>query len=239
MSTPCLLNTVNKACHQVSSSLPSNFRALLAIRRISAGSTSHLLDLSGGGSTSHTAYFGLTQLFDGQLDDIKTGYLTCWTPALEVELQGAELYLCATNFALSAAGKPNNATALSLHQETALLKGLKTAITLIKSTTTLSLTPADNDIYPAGPATFYPKQYFTTLFFAATFLFRLLLSSLTATQQDRDLAVTGLMDAHKIFQTLPKIAIMFALLSILRRLSRSSASKRPPVEGSPSRLVWL
>ena len=202
ISSPHFLGTVKKACSQVSSLLPSNFQALLGIRQVAASSISHLLNISDGGS--HTTHFSLTQYFDRQLDDIKADYPTCWTPALEVELQGAKLYLYATTLALPRVGHPNDAIAESLHRETELQKGLMAATTLIKHTTTLSLMPADSNCYIAGHLTFYPKQSFTTLFFAAAFLFRLLLSSRTATQRDRKLAVTGLMEAHKIFQSFYK-----------------------------------
>ncbi|KAK5129049.1 hypothetical protein LTR85_000382 [Meristemomyces frigidus] len=227
ISTPHLLNAVKQACSQVSSVLPPSFRALLTIRQVTASFTSHLLDLSDGGS--HTAHFGLTQHFDKQLDDVKTDIATCWTPALEVDLQGAKLYLYATTLALPTASDAKETTVRSLHRETALQKGLLAAMAVITNTTALSLTSADSDCYLAGVLTFYPKQYFTTLFFATTFLFRLLLSSRTAMQQDRELALAGLMDAHKTFHSFPNDRDHVALLYISRHSSKYSASNLPLV----------
>ena len=202
LSSPHLLGTVKKACSEVSSRLSADFRALLGIRQATASSTTHLLDLSD--DSSYAAHFSLTQHFERQLDVTKADHLSCWTPTLEVELQGAKLYLYATTLALPAAGSAKDASAQSLHQEIALQKGLSAAMTLIMNTTTLNCTPSDSHYDLTGATAFYPKQYFTTLFFAAAFLFRFLSSSRAATQQDRGLAVTALMDAHKIFQSFHK-----------------------------------
>ncbi len=202
ISSPYLLSTVKKACLQVSSLLPSKFRALLGIRQVQASSTSHLLELSNSGS--FTAHFGLTRQFDEQPDNVKADYRTCWTPYLEAELQGAKLYLYAMTLALPAADDPKDDNIQSLHRETALQKGLMASTTLITNIMTLSLVPTDGNRYPVGALTFPPKQHFTTLFFATAYLFRFISSSHTATQQDRELAVTGLMDAHKIFQAFHK-----------------------------------
>lgn len=151
------------------------------------------------------AHFSLTQMFIGNLEKVKTTYLQHWTPDVEVNFQGAKLYLYAMTFTLSSPQDPIEASQSRTYRQIILRQGLLGASSLISSMTKLSRssTTQKDEVGMISTIACYPKLYFTNLFFASVFLFRVLLSYHMPTSEDTSLAISCLADAHKIFQSVP------------------------------------
>lgn len=149
-------------------------------------------------------YSSKVMIFDRMLDHIKQTYLQHWSSDLEVALDSARLYLYAFTFLSSAPTGSAAALRASAQHYLILQKAQAAASELISNLTDLSLSSTPNSVCPAGLLTFYPKYYFTNLFFAAIFLFRILISGQAVLSHNRTDMVSSLQAAHKIFQSFPQ-----------------------------------
>lgn len=179
-------------------------------------------------------YFTKAVMFDRNLDQIKQAYLQHWNPDLEINLDSAKLYLYAFTFMCSAPDTPPRALRVSAEQSLIQQKALIAASHLISSMTDLSLSSSPNTIRPAGLLTFYPEFHFKSLYFAAIFLFRILVSGQTVSSHDKKEMVSLLQAAHKIFQSFPeqrdhtRAAISIEVLVQILREEKSP--ERKPLE---------
>ncbi|KAK9240691.1 hypothetical protein V1525DRAFT_179884 [Lipomyces kononenkoae] len=193
------LKSITKAQDESAARISPSFRAILEIRRITSVSTMQLEAVDDVAS-----HFSLTQKFIANLDALRQIYRRFWTPDLEINFQGAKLYLYAMTFILTRSQDPAKDCQRLTYRQVILRHGLQSAATLVSSMTKLSQdSPPDKLPEAVNKLVFYPKPYFTSLFFASVFLFRVLLSYHTATREDTSLAVSSLTEAHKIFLSLP------------------------------------
>lgn len=166
--------------------------------------------------------FSLIQMFDVQLDSVHQRYHSQWTPALDIELSASKLFLYAQLFACTDASDSDQQQMTSRH--VILLRMQETATRLIARMAQLSNTPVNEGYYPAGALSFYPKYFFVYLAMAAFCLFRCLASNQQITQHDTAIVVSGLTEAHKVFQSFPETrdAVKAAInIQILVELIRS------------------
>ncbi|KAK9318378.1 transcriptional regulatory protein SEF1 [Lipomyces starkeyi] len=199
LASPYHLKSIAKARDESAARISPSYRVILEIRRITSISTMQLEAVD-----DVATHFSLTQMFIGNLDSLAQTYRQFWTPDVDINFQGAKLYLYAMTFTLTRAQDPTEDSERLAYQLIILRHGLHSAATLVSSMTKLSCGPPRDELPSAGNTLyFYPKQYFTNLFFASVFLFRVLLSYHTATREDTSLAVSSLTEAHKIFQSAP------------------------------------
>jgi hypothetical protein len=172
-------------------------------------------------------HFTVTQTYENQFEEVKRTNADIWTPQLEMELCSAKLYLYAMTFIIPS--QTNDDCHQQIHRQSVLQKGLKAASGYITEAVNVSQLPVASGFYPGGHLTFAPKQYFTSLFSATTFLFRYLATYTTGTAAQESLAMGSIIEAHKIFQSFPgnrdmtRAAIHTEMLvSILRDKSPSS-----------------
>jgi hypothetical protein len=156
-------------------------------------------------------YFTSAAMFDCMLDQTKQKYLPYWNSNLEVIFHRSKLYLYALSFVLvsrvSSTTSPDIDTNISAQHYLILQKGLSSALQLIASMTDISLSSSPTTTnYAARLLTFHPKSYFTDLYFAVMFIFRVLVGANQAVvlSQNRKSIVSALQAAHKIFQSFPQ-----------------------------------
>ena len=157
-----------------------------------------------GAGEEPSAYFTNVATFDRIFEQIKQNYLQYWTTDLEIALDGARLYLYAFTFMCSAPIGSSSALRASAQHYLILQKALAAASQLVSNLSDLGLSSSPSMLCSAGLLTFYPKYYFTSLFFAAVFLFRILISGQAVLSHNRTDMVSSLQAAHKIFQSFPQ-----------------------------------
>jgi hypothetical protein len=148
-----------------------------------------------------STFFTQAIMFDRSLEQIKTNYQPHWNSDLEITLDGAKLYLYAFTFLCSAPSATTPALRSSAQHYLILQKAWSAASRLISNMTDLSISSNPNVGHPAGLLGYFPKFYFTKLFFAAVFLFRILVSNhgQAILSHDRSAMISSLQAAHKIF----------------------------------------
>ena len=151
-----------------------------------------------------STYFTKVMMFDRMFDHIKQTHFQHWSSDLEIALDSARLYLYAFTFMCSAPTGSASALRASAQHYLILQKAQAAASQLVQNLTDLSLSSSPNSACPAGLLTFSPKYYFTNLFFAAVFLFRILISGQAVLSHSRTDMVSSLQAAHKIFQSFPQ-----------------------------------
>lgn len=160
---------------------------------------------------SITSYFTQLATFDSLLDQCKDRYFPYWTPNLEILLLGSKLYLYAFSFVFisefsSSSPRIKLTTSTTAQHYLILQKGLHSALRLIDIINDISLsTRPDVAEYPVGLLTFHPKSYFTDLYFAVMFIFRVAVEDNQAVllSQNRKDMVSALQAAHRIFRSFP------------------------------------
>jgi len=174
----------------------------------------------------------LIRLFDRELDSIKSSFQEVWTPELDIRLDAAKLYLYALcylthNPSTSALPAVSN---LVVSFNLILQQGLFTACRLIDTFSALAFmeegtTPSLHVLNERfDRLLYYPKPYYTALFFAIVSLLQFLTAQPHASQADRDFAINHVTKAHRIFSQFRgsrehKRAAL--LTEVLARLTRS------------------
>ncbi len=140
--------------------------------------------------TDVSGQHSLTSFLDRDLETIETTYYDAWSSELEIYLQASKLYLyalCFVNEQALTPKSPNRRTKVSTQSQFVLQKGLTSASRLIgvfanlhNSTTSLptSITQSVHARNCSSHLLFYPKSYFTNIYFATVFLLRYLGKSL-------------------------------------------------------------
>ncbi len=163
------------------------------------------------GILDNRAQQSLTSLLDRELESLKASYQDIWSPELEINLQGAQLYLYALCFATEQSLATNADVAapqISTSSQLVLQQGLAAASRLINTVSNLlistsSLDPTKRNSphtpFGGGHLLSYPKHYFASLFFAAIFLLKFLVALPHVSRSDRQLAINNITTCHRIF----------------------------------------
>lgn len=192
------LKYVRKAIDQLNGFLSHENQASLAICEIMCNYSVSLEDVEDPG-----VHISLTDAFDGSLDAVKKTYLAHWTLELGVELQTAKLNLYA---ACALLPLQNNSLADGqnlINRQTLFLRGLESAAILIDHMKNMALLPDSEGKSLAGKLPFLPMHFFSSLFFSAVFLFRMLVYLQPLSHAHIAHAIQSMLDAQSIFQLLP------------------------------------
>ncbi len=232
LCTPSQLGRIESMCRKADSIIPRHFIAGTEINRHVGRYTTHL-----DGMVDNDAQRSLTTLFDHELDNIKLKYYDTWSPELEIRLQAAKLYLCAlsyiTEYSLNPTtdvtrARPSTSVQLVLQQGlTASVRMITRALELHTSTVGLPDTVINSPHATSGNSShflFYPKPYFTDIYFAAVFLLKFLVAQPHASHQDRELAINHTTTSHRILSAFPSSRDHrrgALLIEILGRMTRS------------------
>ncbi|KAF5646366.1 transcription factor SEF1 [Fusarium sp. NRRL 52700] len=154
--------------------------------------------------TDSTLYFSQIQSSLNDLELLKSSGQYSWSPETELTFQGAKLYLYAMTLLLPPAKESVIALTAIYNRDAALISGLMSASTMISDILQqIRNKPTESSHKVACTVAFWPKTQISYLFFAATFIFRVLLSHTSLTPQNITLAMSSLADAHAICRIEP------------------------------------
>lgn len=191
------------------------------------------------GVTDARAQHSLIQLFDRELDSIKSSFQGAWTAELDIRLDAAKLYLYAfcylTHHPLT--GDMSGVSSIAGSFNLILHQGLSAACRLVDTFSALAIvegtTPSLHVLDERfGPLLYYPKPYYTALFFATVFLLQFLTAQPQASHTDRDFAINHITRAHHVFSQFGasrehKRAALF--IEVLARLTTSGGGQPDPI----------
>jgi hypothetical protein len=206
LCTSSQLDEIFSICRDADKILPRAFIAYTEIQRQIGRYTAQL-----DGMIDNRAQHSLTSFLDRELETIKASYYDVWSPELEMHLDAAKLFLYALCFVNEQRLAPQSSitrSQVSAYTQLILQQGLTSACRLISTfadiqTSTASL--PDSIKYSTHTSScsshmlFYPKPYFTNLYFATVFLLRYLVAQPQASQQDREQAINQITTSHRIF----------------------------------------
>jgi hypothetical protein len=198
MSTQQQLKSVDNALSTISHSIPSWWGSLFSILKITNSAMETL-----GCIEDYALHFSVTQMFDDQLNELKSANSDMWVSKIEIEWCNAKLYLYALTFTIPANANPSHNIQIQIHRQTILYKALEAASNLITELKKLGQL-CTSDLYPGGLLSFVPKPYFTALFNATTFLFRFMATYISSTSSQKRHAMGLIVEAHKVFQSFPE-----------------------------------
>lgn len=144
----------------------------------------------------------LSNLFNNELDSLVNSMRELWTPRHEIQLLGAKLYLFSLCITVASKQKEQGASsAISYTSDPARLAvqlGLPAAVSLIHLISKLNKEALESS--QNGPeVVHYPKYYFRLVVFAVAFLMKFLSANPQAAQDDRELAISHIANAHQFF----------------------------------------
>jgi hypothetical protein len=152
----------------------------------------------------------ITQLFDRDLDSIKSEFIDDWSGETEFNLLGAKLYLYAFCFAPRTVSPSSYLEQdHSLASSTIILRqGFSTVIRLVEVFSGFIDLHPDESLASTAPfkedqRIFYPKVYYRTLFFAVCFLLFFLSNESGATKEDKATIQEQVDAIHQIFSNAP------------------------------------
>ncbi|KAF4417803.1 transcription factor SEF1 [Fusarium acutatum] len=212
LSSGYYLNCVSRAREQASNLLGPSYHRLLDIRLLTVTSMSKL-----GMITDSALHFSQTQSSMNDLQLLRSSDQHSWSPQTELTLQGAKLYLYAMTLLLPPPKDPILALQAISNRDAVLISGLMCASTMISRMLHHDKPNQVSDKITCSAA-FWPKTQISYLFFAATFIFRVLLSHSSLTPQDITLAMSRLADAHAIFRMEPLHPDRTRAAEIIQRL---------------------
>lgn len=196
ISSPNQLKFVRKAIDQLDDSLSHEHRASLAIDEIVCHYNIALEAIEDA-----AAYLPLTDVFDDNLDAVKQTHRVHWSSELDVHLQTAKLYLYAASAILPLQSNSSRDAETHITRQTLSLRGFNAATTLISTLKALAVSPPGCS--SPSKLSFFPKPFFTGLFFSAVFLFRLIVFFQPTSHAQTARAIQGMADAQFVFQLLP------------------------------------
>ncbi|KAI1608466.1 hypothetical protein EDD36DRAFT_469351 [Exophiala viscosa] len=236
-----LAESVDDAVSAVQLIMPGWWRALIAILKISAKSTVTL-----NGCVELSSHFSLTKMFDAQLDEVREKHAMDWTPQVGIEWCNAKLNLYALTWAASRSNVSNEDSERGMHRQILLHKGLKVATDLVAEASKLGQQHYSQHFFPGGLLTFIPKHLFAALFNAAAYLFRFLATRKSSSTVEENLAMSSIIEAHKIFQSFPghrdttRAAIHIEMLvEVLRDRSLASTMDELIIPNRLGASLWM
>ncbi|KAF5707742.1 transcription factor SEF1 [Fusarium mundagurra] len=208
------LNCISRALERASNLLGPSGHMILEIRLLSLTSMTKL-DMI----TDSAFHFSQTQSSISELELLRSSDQNLCSPETELALQGTKLYLYAMTLLLP----PPKDTVVALqaisNRDAVLISGLMSASIMI-SEMLHQLRDGPNQVKDkiTCSAAFLPKTKIGYLFFAATFIFRVLLSHSNLTPQEITLAMSRLADAHAVFSMEPLHPDRTRAAEIIQRL---------------------
>lgn len=151
----------------------------------------------------HASQFSMTQTFEVQLDTISSQFRDSWSESLEAQLLAAKIYILGIPLTQDLPFDHEKLSQALLNRQLVLEKGKKASSELISAMVNLSNLSVPGRRYASGVLTFYPKHYFSSLVVAAAFLFRYMITSQDATQEQQEQVIGHIAEAHKILQSFP------------------------------------
>ncbi|KAF2102002.1 hypothetical protein NA57DRAFT_53939 [Rhizodiscina lignyota] len=227
LSSTAQLKKVRKATECLDCLLSPQNRASLAINEIVCHYSVSLEDVE-----DPAAHFTLTQTFDSNLDTIKDTHSAYWTPELDIQLHYTKLNLYALNFLLPLQEMPLVDDQNVINRQILIFKGLDAASSLITQMRSISLTQVAEEQRSLGGLTYYPKPFFTSLFFAAVFLFRMVVSNPRSSQAHKLLGIQGLVKTHDIFGRMASHRDGARAANLIQRLVDKARSAESSVDPS-------
>lgn len=208
------LNCVTRAREQALNILDPPYHKLLEIRLLTVTSMAKLDTI-----TDCALHFSQTQSSIEDLEILRSSDQHSWNLKTELILQGAKLYLFAMTLLLPHSKEPVEALQAISHRDAVLISGLMCASTMISDVLhqLRDKSSQDSEEITCSVA-FWPKTLISHLFFAATFIFRALLSHSSLTSQDMALAMSRLADAHAVFKMEPLHPDRTRAADIIQRL---------------------
>ncbi|KAH7480865.1 hypothetical protein FOMA001_g7519 [Fusarium oxysporum f. sp. matthiolae] len=169
--------------------------------------------------TDSSLHFSQTQSSINDLELLRSSDQHSWSPEVELTLQGAKLYLYAMTLLLPPPKEPIVALQAISDRDAVLISGLMSASTMISDMLyqLRDKTNQGSDKITCSAA-FWPETQISYLFFAATFIFRVLLSHSSLTPQNITLAMSRLADAHAVFRMEPLHPDRTRAAEIIQRL---------------------
>ncbi|KAI7762965.1 hypothetical protein LZL87_013067 [Fusarium oxysporum] len=229
------LNCVSRARERASSLLDPSNHTLLEIRQLTMTSMAKL-DMI----TDSSFHFSQTQSSINDLELLRSSDQHSWSPETELTLQGAKLYLYAMTLLLPPAKESPVALQAISNREEVLISGLMSASTMISDMLHQicdKSTQGSDEI--TSSIAFWPKTQISYLFFAATFIFRVLLSHSSLTPQDIALAMSRLADAHAVFRIEPLHPDRARAAEIIHRLIEVAHAYMVKDEGKSDAKILL
>ncbi|KAI1416909.1 hypothetical protein F5Y13DRAFT_101810, partial [Hypoxylon sp. FL1857] len=192
------LRNVKKAIQQLGSVLKPEHRASLAIHECICNYSLLLEDIE-----DSAAHLPLIQTFESTLDNIEQTYSTQSTPELSIQLEYAKMNL----YAMAVLDSPQADIQIDIqsdiNKQAVLIRGLELASRIIYRVKELSLLPVDDGLSNAGKLIYYPRQYITSMFYAAIYLFRMLVDCRPLSRTHVTLALGSITETRDIFKLLP------------------------------------
>ncbi|KAF5577053.1 transcription factor SEF1 [Fusarium pseudocircinatum] len=193
------LKSVSRARERASSLLDPSCYTVLEIRQLTMTSIAKL-DMI----TDSALHFSQIQSSINDLDLLRSSGQHSWNPETELTFQGAKLYL----YAMTLLSPPTKESVIALqaiyNRDAALISGLMSASTMISDILQqIRDKPTQSTDEITCIVAFWPKTHISYLFFAATFIFRVLLSHSSLTPQNITLAMSRLADTHAICRIEP------------------------------------
>lgn len=183
------LETISTLCKD--QTIPKWYRARADIHR----QTVQLIN-SVGSKASFDMRHSLIRVYESELDRVKNLYEDIWNDDLEIEWEGARLYLYGIAFVQPGPIAIVNNPETTLAAREVLLKGLAAAIGCLDTVMRMKLPPTlpgenrsnvEDRVYQLG---FYPKHFFRIGAFANYYLLWFLNVDSEASLQDKDVAKT-------------------------------------------------
>ncbi|KAF5554656.1 transcription factor SEF1 [Fusarium mexicanum] len=154
--------------------------------------------------TDSALHFSQIQSSINDLELLKSSGQHSWNPETELTFQGAKLYLYAMTLLFPPAKESVIALQAIYNRDAALISGLMSASTMISDILQqIRDKPTQSTDKITCSVAFWPKTQISYLFYAATFIFRVLLSHSSLTPQNITLAMSRLADAHAICRIEP------------------------------------
>ncbi|KAI1379539.1 hypothetical protein F4677DRAFT_409609 [Hypoxylon crocopeplum] len=198
LSSSHQLKYVKKAIKRLGPCLSPEHQASLAIFECICNYSISLDDIE-----DSNTQLALIETFETHLDAVEQMYGAHLTPELDIQLQYAKLNLYAmVPIESSQAGSQGDIQSV-VTKQALLIRGLETASRVVKRVKELSLLPANDGLYNAGKLSLYPRQYVTNMFFAAIYLFRMLVDCRPLNQTQIALTLQSIAEARDIFSLMP------------------------------------
>ena len=183
--------------------IPHEFAAQASIQRQIVTYTTALSD-DVDSSTGAT----LLSVFNSELDNITTTYQGPWTTKLEIQLLAAKLYLFSLSYTHAhkrRLQRRDGEAVPALNSDKILIqRGLPFAVSLVHQMSELRGNySAESE--PPGTIIYFPKYYFRLTMFAVCFLMKFLSANPGAAQEVRELAITHIVIAHRLFSSFPNL----------------------------------
>ncbi|KAF5537634.1 transcription factor SEF1 [Fusarium napiforme] len=208
------LSCISRARERASNLLGPSGHMILEIRRLSLTSMAKL-DMV----TDSALHFSQTQSSISELELLRRSDQRPWSPETELTLQGTKLYLYAMTLLLPPPKDLVVALQATSNRDTVLISGLMCASTMISDMLQqIDDKPNQGSDKNTCSAAFWPKTQISYMFFAATFIFRVLLSHSSLTPQDITLAMSRLADAHAVSRMEPLHPDRTRAAGIIQRL---------------------